>query len=210
MEKIDLDIVRNAMTYKKYISAIKNLLLQGEVSTKGTFSGNQMLHYTEFNLQRMNELDKTIQLTHDTLKRLKLIDKPTIWLVITEGWCGDAGQIVPVVEKMAQQNPNIIHRLIFRDEHLNIIDAFLTDEGRSIPKLIVLNVDGTVLTSWGPRPQSLQTIIQEEKAKMREMSKEERKAYFEVLKTMVHTWYEKDKTQSIQKELLDSLMPIKS
>ena len=119
MEKIDLDIVRNAMTYKKYISAIKNLLLQGEVSTKGTFSRNQMLHYTEFNLQRMNELDKTIQLTHDTLKRLKLIDKPTIWLVITEGWCGDAGQIVPVVEKMAQQNPNIIHRLIFRIIDMN-------------------------------------------------------------------------------------------
>ena len=37
------------------------------------------------------------------------------------------------------------------------------------------------------------------------MPKEERKAYFEEIKTDVQMWYNKDKTMSIQKEFLAAM-----
>jgi hypothetical protein len=205
MKKIDLSTLANVLNYKEYVALFENLMAKGEVSTKGTYSGKDMLDYTAYNLQVMAQLDETTQLSEETLTKLRKIDKPVTWLVITEGWCGDAGQIVPVLEHMAQQNPNISHKIILRDEHLEIMDAFLTDGGRSIPKLIVLDENGHVLTSWGPRPKALHTIVLKQKEKLQAMPKEERKAYFNVVKKEVQAWYDADKTESIQREVLETM-----
>jgi Thioredoxin len=202
MNKIDITHLENVLTYKEYIALFENLMAKGEVSTRGTYSGKEMLDYTAYNMRVMAQLDETTQLSEETLTKLLKIDKPVTWLVITEGWCGDAGQIVPVFEHMAQQNPNITHKIILRDEHLDIMDAFLTDEGRSIPKLIVLDENGHVLTSWGPRPKALHTIVLQQKMKLQAMPKEERKSYFNGVKKEVQAWYDADKTKSIQKEVL--------
>jgi hypothetical protein len=205
MNKIDLTHLDNVLNYKEYIALFENLMAKGEVSTKGTYSGKEMLDYTAYNMRVMAQLDETTQLSEETLDKLRKIDKPITWLVITEGWCGDAGQIVPVLEHMAQQNQNISHKIILRDEHLDIMDAFLTDEGRSIPKLVVLDENGHVLTSWGPRPKTLHTIVLEQKAKLQAMPKEERKAYFDIVKKEVQAWYDADKTASIQREVLEKM-----
>jgi hypothetical protein len=206
MKNIALSVIENAMTYQEYAQKVADLLEKGIVSTAGTYEPTEeMLHYTHTNLQRMHHLDKSTQLTVETIEQLNAVKEKRIWLVLTEGWCGDAGQVVPVIEKMAAQNAKIEHRILLRDEHLDIMDAFLTNEGRSIPKLIVLDEKGTVLASWGPRPQALQDIMVEQKAKLLALPKGERKAYFDIIKTEVQQWYNNDKTISIQKELLNAV-----
>ena len=202
MSKIDKNVLASAMTYEQYVQKIKELLSGNKTSTSTINNSPNLIHYTEMNLQRMHRLDKTTHLTDTTVENLKKLNQKRIWLVITEGWCGDASQIVPVIEKMAQQNSLISHQLIFRDEHPDIMAAFLTDESRSIPKLIVLDEEGHVLNTWGPRPQALQERVMQEKIKMLAMSKEERKIYFDEVKTEVQKWYNNDKTHEIQREIM--------
>lgn len=202
MNKIDKNVLAIGMTYEQYVQKIKELLSEGKTSTSTINNSPNLIHYTELNLQRMHRLDKTTHLLDITIESLKKINEKRIWLVITEGWCGDASQIIPVIEKMAQLNPFIIHKMIFRDEHPDIMEAFLTDESRSIPKLIILDDEGNVLNTWGPRPQALQERVMEEKIKMLAMTKEERKIYFDEVKTEVQKWYNTDKTHEIQREIM--------
>ena len=202
MNKIDKNVLVSAMTYEQYVQKIKELLSEGKTSTSTINNSPNLIHYTEMNLQRMHRLDKTTHLLDETIKNVKKINKKQIWLVITEGWCGDASQIIPVIEKISELNPLIRHQLIFRDEHPNIMEAFLTDESRSIPKLIVLDDQGNVLNTWGPRPQALQERVMQEKIKMLAMTKEERKLYFDQVKTDVQKWYNNDKTHEIQREIM--------
>jgi Thioredoxin len=202
MKKIDLKNLTSVLTYAEYVNSIHDLMSKGEVSTQGTYTGEQMLNYTKHNVDIMARLDETAKLRPETISQLMGISKPFTWLVLTEGWCGDAAQIVPVLEKMAAQNPHITHQILLRDENLEIMDAFLTDEGRSIPKLIVLDKNGNVLGSWGPRPSALHQIVMQQKVKLLSLPKEEKKAYFNIVKTEVQQWYNNDETASIQREVL--------
>lgn len=200
MKNIQLDSLENRMTYAEYLAKTINLLKQGKTSTT-EIKPNPTIHlYTEQNVERMQNLDKSMVLAAETLEKLSKITEKQTWLTISEGWCGDASQVVPVIERMAAANPNITHQLIFRDEHLDVIDAFLTDGGRSIPKTVVLDADGNVLNAWGPRPSGLQIVVDELRQKMSAMTKEAQKAYFEDIKKIVHDWYAKDKTASTQRE----------
>jgi hypothetical protein len=205
MKKIAIDTLKNKMTYSQYVEKVQALLAEGQTSTTGFDNSPDMLHYAQMNLQRMQRLEKTAKLTPDTLEKLSKITQPQTWLVLTEGWCGDAAHSIPIIAKMAEANPNIILHLIFRDEHLDIMDVFLTHEGRSIPKLIALDADGNIGHNWGPRPQALQDIVMQAKDIMLALPKGERKAYYEKLKTEAQMWYNNDKTLSIQRELLGTL-----
>ena len=66
------------------------------------YQSEDLLNYSKLNDRRMTRLDKTIQLSHETLLALKKNDKPITWLVLTEGWCGDAAQALPVINKNCQ------------------------------------------------------------------------------------------------------------
>jgi Thioredoxin len=200
MEYIHIDSLKNGMTYADYVTKTIYLLKEGKTSTTETKPNPKIHSYTQENVERMTHLDFSTVLTAATLEKLATITEPQTWLTISEGWCGDASQIVPVIERMAFANPNITHRLIFRDEHLDIMDAFLTDGGRSIPKTVILDASGKVLNSWGPRPKDLQVVVDEVRQHMSLMSKEEQKEYFENVKKIVHNWYNNDKTARIQRE----------
>jgi hypothetical protein len=188
------------MTYAQYLAKTIDLLKHGKTSTTETKPNPKIHAYTQENVARMHRLNAAIFLTPDTLKKLATIKEAQTWLTISEGWCGDASQVVPIVERMASANPHITHRLIFREEHLDIMDAFLTAGGRSIPKTIILDGQGKVLNAWGPRPSGLQTVVDELRDKMSTMTKDEQKAYFEDIKKIVHDWYDADKTLSTQSE----------
>ena len=116
------------------------------------------------------------------------------FLVITEGWCGDAAQIVPVFNKIATASLGKIDlKFVLRDQNLPLIDAHLTNGGRAIPVLIVLNESADqVLATWAPRPQVLQELLKEWKRETTEMP---------ILAEKLHGWYAKDKTQTTQAEL---------
>lgn len=203
MKQIAYQELKNVLTYPAYRTLIDQLLEEGK--TTGDNHSEVMLGYTKLNVSRMRRLDKTTRLTEETLTGLAQIDRPLVWLIITEAWCGDAAQIVPVLAKMAEASPQIELRLILRDEHLDIMDAFLTNNGRSIPKLIILDAEtGDVLADWGPRPAVVQTAVMETKAIAEQITDPEKvKAIWDESKKDTQRWYARDKTKSIQAEVME-------
>ncbi|HUR00697.1 MAG TPA: thioredoxin family protein [Gemmatimonadaceae bacterium] len=83
-------------------------------------------------------------------------------LVLSEDWCGDAVNIVPIVAKLADSVSNMDLRMLARDENLDIMDAHLTGTSRSIPIVILLNEKFDECGWWGPRPFALQKWVREE------------------------------------------------
>ena len=206
MKKIDQNILESALSYKAYRELTNELLEQGK--TTGNIQNEEMLNYTRMNVARMNRLDKTTKLTEQTLANVAKISKPTTWLIITEAWCGDAAQIIPVIQKIADHNELINVRLILRDENLEVMDAFLTNGSRSIP--IIIAIDSTtneVLGSWGPRPSEVQAKVMDTKVELDSLSdKEKRKELYQGLLLETQRWYNKDKTKKIQSEFAETLL----
>ena len=116
-------------------------------------------------------------------------------LVISEDWCGDASNTVPVMARLADAVPGIQLRIVKRDENPELMDAFLTDGTRSIPLAVVLRPDWTVAGRWGPRPDELQAfVLREKKAAMRPPA--------EIYRD-VRRWYARDRGESTLRALLD-------
>lgn len=190
---ITQELIDESMSYEAYRTLLDELLKDNK--TTGEDQSDDMLNYAKMNIQRMKRLDKKMKLNDETIAVLSNLNQKQIWLTITEGWCGDAAQIVPVLNRIAGANSNIDLRFILRDINLEVMDEFLTDGGRSIPKIIILNPETLdVLTTWGPRPQDLQAFFVEEKQK---------EGYtWSKLSKGLQLWYNKDKTEKIQSELM--------
>jgi len=179
------------ISYAAYRELVNELLLKKK--TTGEDHSEAMLHYTKMNVQRMNRVDKTVTLNPDLLEALKNLKKQYRFLVISEGWCGDAAQIVPVFNKIATAAAeNIDLKFVLRDQNLPLIDAHLTNGGRAIPVLLILDDAGKVIYQWGPRPKVLQALLTEWKKESTDMM---------LIAEQLHGWYAKDKTQSTQQEL---------
>jgi len=188
---ITRELIEEAFTYNQYRQLIDKLLERER--TTGDKDSEEIIHYTRMNVQRMKRQDKQISLNESLKEKLKNLGSDWIWLVITEGWCGDAAQNIPVINKMAEAAPNIELKFILRDEHPEIMDQYLTDGSRSIPKLVCLDAESLEeIGTWGPRP----AVIQEKAMQWKddpEISKEE---WAEKL----HKWYADNKTEEQQKE----------
>lgn len=185
--------VGQAVSYSTYRKTLNDLVEEGK--TTGTNQEEWLVDYTRLNVQRMNRWDKTWTVPEALEQQLLAIETPMIWLTITEGWCGDAAQVVPIVEKLAAVNPLIRHRLILRDENLEIMDQYLTNGTRSIPKIILMKEeDLTVVGTWGPRPSSAQKLLEELKQNG-SLPKEE-------LYNQLHAWYAKNKGMEVAQEFM--------
>jgi hypothetical protein len=182
-----------AYTYAAYRQLIDDLLAEGK--TTGPQQSAELTAFTALNVQRMHRLDKTVKLQPALAAAAASLQGHYTWLIITEGWCGDAAQIVPVVEAVAQASQgHIATRYVLRDEHLPLIDRYLTGTSRAIPKLVVLDPDTrTEITHWGPRPAAAQELVQRLKA--------EGMPHDDFIREL-HTWYAHDRTQATQAELL--------
>lgn len=184
---------KEALTYEAYRKLVDDLLAAGK--TTGEDHSEAMLHYSKMNVQRMNRVEKTAILNEELTEALAQLKGAYDLLVITEGWCGDAAQIVPVIYKMTQASGGKLSlKLVLRDQNLPLIDAHLTNGGRAIPVLLILDKEGNLmLPKWGPRPVALQELMEEWKKEGVVMPE---------LAEKLHGWYAKDKTQHTQKELI--------
>lgn len=180
------------LTYVNYRELVDELLAAGK--TTGPDHSEDMLHYTKMNVQRMKRVEKTTVLNEELLTAIHAIQQRYRFLVITEGWCGDAAQIVPVIDKIVAAAPDKFSlRLVLRDQNVELIDHHLTNGGRAIPVLLILNENNElVLPKWGPRPAILQSLLVEWRTVYTDQAK---------LAELLHGWYAKDKTQETQKEL---------
>jgi len=184
------------MCYSTYRELVDRLLAEGH--TTGPDNSEAMLHYSKMNVQRMSRVDKTVSLNEELTTAMHNLKGSYKLLVITEGWCGDAAQIIPVFNKLALAAPDQFElKFVLRDKNLPLIDAHLTNGGRAIPVLLILDERAAeVKASWGPRPQILQALLAEWKKKSTDMME---------LATQLHGWYAKDKTQETQRELAHTL-----
>ncbi len=117
-------------------------------------------------------------------------------LVLSEDWCGDAVNIVPIVAKLADSVSNMDLRILARDENLDIMDAHLTNgRSRSIPIVILLNDKFQECGWWGPRPRELQRWVIETGM---QLPKDAR--YKEI-----RTFYARDRGQTTMREIVEML-----
>jgi len=92
----------------------------------------------------------------DVLARVASLGGGWHLLVLSEDWCGDAVNTVPLIARLADLAPNVEMRLLARDRNLDLMDAHLTNGSRSIPYVIVLDEHFVERGGWGPRPRPLQ------------------------------------------------------
>ncbi|MEN8704041.1 MAG: thioredoxin family protein [Polaribacter sp.] len=195
MKDIIQESLKNTYTYLEYKNLVKHLLAEGK--STGPNQSEDLTNYSLLNDRRMKRLDKTIKINETTQLEIAKVTEPQTWLVLTEGWCGDAAQNLPVIDKMANLNSNIELKLVLRDENLALMDLFLTNAGRSIPKLIILDKNLNVKNTWGPRPKVATKMVADYKAK--------NGALDAAFKQDLQVWYNKDKGQSTQNDFVEMI-----
>ena len=182
------------MDYESYRSKVETLFNEGKTTNDDNRAS--MLHYTKLNMQRMNKWDKIAKLSEASIDQMQSIANPETWIVLTEGWCGDAAHALPILHKLSEASDKVEVKYILRDEHPELMDQFLTNGGRSIPKVIRLDANtNEVLTTWGPRPAVIQNRIMENKNSSNPIPYQE-------LSLETQKWYAKDKGKTIQLEFL--------
>ena len=186
--------LENSFSYSEYRNEVTSLIAEGK--STGHTQTEDLLKYSELNETRMNRLEKTIQILDGVQHKLQNLDKNYIWLVLSEGWCGDAAQIVPIIHKMAEASDKIDLRIALRDDNDALMQQFLTNGGKAIPKLIVLDsATLDVVFDWGPRPQGAKQLILDYKAAHGVVD--------ETAKIELQKWYLHDKGTSIQNEIVE-------
>lgn len=183
--------IQKGLSYQEYSSLIEKLLSQNK--TTGSNQSNKMIEYTQLNQQRSKRIEKTIHLDEELSAALQEIRQPWYWVVLTEAWCGDAAQNIPIIAKMAEANPHIKIKLLLRDENPEVMQAYLTNGSKSIPKLICLKSDNLQeLGTWGPRPKPAQEMVR--------LYKENPTVIYSDFVKELQLWYAKDKGKTIQSE----------
>ena len=197
MKSIIEKSLSQSYSYTAYRNHIKTLLKEGKSS--GNEQSEALTHYSELNEARMNRLEKTVKISTEIIQKLNQLNGDYIWLVISEGWCGDAAQTLPVIYKMAELSEKIDLKIVFRDENEDLMNLFLSNGTKSIPKLLILDKSTLdVLGHFGPRPMGAKQLILDYKAKHEIVD--------ETAKTNLQLWYLHDKGFSIQKEILDLIL----
>jgi hypothetical protein len=189
----------NSHSYLEYRKLVSDLLLEGK--STGNEQSEDLKHYSELNETRMNRLDKTIKITEENSLKLKNLNSEYIWLVISEGWCGDAAQLLPIVNKMAVDSGKIELKIVLRDENDELMKLFLTNKNKSIPIVIIVEKEtGSVLGKWGPRPKGATDLITDYKKEFGVID--------ETAKTNLQLWYLHDKGISTQNELINLMLDL--
>ncbi|MCO6147990.1 thioredoxin family protein [Flavobacterium sp. NRK1] len=185
--------LNKSYSYKQYREHVTALLKEG-LSTGNTQS-EDLTHYSTLNEVRMNRLDKTIIIPEEIKQKLRNLKKGHTLLVISEGWCGDAAQIVPVINKMAAETDKLDMKIVLRDENDELMNDYLTNGARSIPKLVLIEKDTHIARgSWGPRPHDAARLIMD--------NKEKYGAVTAGAKEELQKWYLHDKGLSTMEEIL--------
>ncbi len=180
------------MSYAEYLDFFEKLVMEKKSSWHK--HSDEMIHFTKLNFQRTKRIHKQFRIRESLLEKVKSLNTEITWLAITEPWCGDAAQNLPVFDEVSQHNDFINLRLVLRDKNLDLIDNFQTNGTRSIPKIIQLDKNLNVTNTWGPRPEPLQKMVMDFKIK----PWTEKQKFYEGLQS----WYNKDKSMTLQSEIL--------
>lgn len=196
MQNIIENALDNSFSYLEYRQLVSKLISEGK--STGHNQTEALLHYSELNETRMNRLEKKLKVPQELTEKLNNLTKDYIWLTISEGWCGDAAQIIPILHKLEEASNKVELKLVLRDDNDELMQLFLTNGSKSIPKVIILEKETKeVITSWGPRPEPARKLIADYKA--------EHGIVDEPIKIELQKWYLHDKGLTTMKELVELL-----
>jgi len=185
-----------SISYQEYKDLIVDLLAEGKSTGKN--QTEDLLNYSKLSKARMKRLDKKFTLSEKAGKIIQNSTKKHSWIVLTEGWCGDAAHALPIINKIAEGSENIDLRIVLRDENEALMNRFLTNGNKSIPKLIAFDTEtNEVIDSWGPRPITATKMVEDHKEKFGALD-----ANF---KKELQVWYNENKGMHIEGEILELL-----
>lgn len=187
------------MNYPQYLAHFHDVL--SGAMPQPPYDNPAYVNYVRLNQSRMTRWEANLELLPSVVATVKRIMAPQRWIVLVEPWCGDAAPTVPFLVRLADLNPLVAYDLQLRDQPPFLINEYLTNGGKSIPKLIVRDASGTDLFTWGPRPKPARQLVQALKAT--ELPYEQRSI-------QVQKWYNEDKGRTLQAELLACFQGIKN
>ncbi|TNJ44336.1 thioredoxin family protein [Tamlana fucoidanivorans] len=188
MEAIIKRGIERSMSYKTYRDLVRQLAEDN--ANTGIEKTEAYANLTKLNDRRMKRWDKTIEVSKVAKKRIANFNHKVTWLVITESWCGDAAHVIPALNKVAELNANITLRLVLRDVNPELMNAFLTDGNKAVPKLIMIDDEtGDVIATYGPRPSEAENYVKRFKAKHGALTLD--------FKEDLQYWYNDNKGQNV-------------
>ena len=185
------NIPHSGMTYEEY-----KKLFADEIKNPPGVDEKNNYDIKKLNFARSTRVEKQFVPSDELIEAVNKISKPQLWVVLTESWCGDSAQNLPVLAKISELSKNVELRILLRDSNLEIMDKYLTNGTRSIPKLIAFNEDGNEIFRWGARPVAAQQLINQ--LKERGLQKSE-------WLIELHKWYANNHGKEIEKELFELL-----
>lgn len=153
--------------------------------------------FTEFlasateNVAQWRDTYRLAKVPEEAIARVAALPGRYYLLVLSEDWCGDAINTVPLLARFADAAPNLELRVLARDANPDLMDAHLTGASRSIPVVMVLDERFAEHGWWGPRPRELQAWVL---GPGQALEKTERYR-------QVRTWYARDRGRSTLAEV---------
>lgn len=195
MPELNTSIINSVLTYNEFVNEFNRQISVSDINTLNDYD-KSFYDYRKLNFQRSSRLEKTFIPTDETKQLFSEINQQQKWIVITESWCGDSAQNLPVIAKLAQLSGLIDFKIVLRDSNLEFMDLHLTNGGRAIPKLIVFDENDNELFQWGPRPveaQNLFTRLKNDGLPKPDINKE------------LHLWYGRNRGKEVEREIYELL-----
>lgn len=200
MDAIIKASLQKGMSFTQYKEMVSLLIEDGK--STGPNQSDALLNYSKLNERRMSRLLKTLKIDDASKDFIEDTQVDQTWLLITESWCGDAAQTIPMIDKVAELSDGINLQVVLRDENEALMHQFLTNGNKAIPKLIVIdNKTERVVGDWGPRPKIATKMVNEYKETHGGLNPQ--------FKEDLQKWYNKDKgkdTLDDIKSLLNSTL----
>lgn len=181
------------MNWSEYTSLFEPVL-NGE-NQNAPYDQEVYVEYVKLNNVRISRWLKKSPILDETKEAFNNLNKELHWILIAEPWCGDASHSSPFIHMMSELSDKVNFEIMLRDSS-NIINDYLTNGGKAIPKLVIRDAKGNDLATWGPRPAEAQQLVID--MKDTDMSLQDRI-------TKLQQWYNKDKGETIQKEFIQIL-----
>lgn len=119
--------------------------------------------YAEWDKGNFGEAFKTswddALLSRTDMEFLYQIERKIHVLAIGEPWCGDVQRQLPILAKMCAQNDLLELSIINRDEHMDVMERYLSNGAAAIPVFIFFNDKFVEVGDWRARPAVCRQVI---------------------------------------------------
>ncbi|HZJ76641.1 MAG TPA: thioredoxin family protein [Oscillospiraceae bacterium] len=113
----------------------------------------------DVNMEKLLEIYSEVEIDKELINKIKSIDRPIYILAFAELWCSDCIINLPALKKINDINPNIVFRILSKEDNEKYIESQKTDAKPKIPTFIILNDKFEELGTFIENPEALNDII---------------------------------------------------